>query len=95
MLPSSRRQILLGSGRSTTTAYVSSTAKMVPTELVMSGSAEFAITIDRSPKVAVGGPRPGQERNPAAPAVKPEDAGKPKAPAAAGDPDPRPAKPVE
>ncbi len=58
-LPSSRRQILMGAGRSTTTAYVSSDVKVVPTELVMDGSAEFAITIDRSVKVSLGGPRSG------------------------------------
>jgi hypothetical protein len=54
LLPSSRRQILLGSGRSTTTAYISSTTKVIPTELVMNGSAEFAITIDRNPRGAMG-----------------------------------------
>jgi hypothetical protein len=45
-LPSSMRTILLGSGRSDTTPFVSSTVKSIPTQLVMEGSAEFEITID-------------------------------------------------
>jgi hypothetical protein len=66
-LPSSRRQILLGAGRSATTAFVSSTVKVIPTDDVMSGSAEFAITIDTSPTVTVGAARPGKAENNAAP----------------------------
>jgi len=62
-LPSSRRQILLGAGRSATTAFVSSTVKVIATDDVMSGSAEFAITIDTSPKVTLGAPRPGKAQN--------------------------------
>src|SRR6185437_6835179 len=54
-LPSSRRQILMGAGRSDTTLFVSSTVKSVPTEMVMNGSAEFAITIEAGAKVAVAG----------------------------------------
>lgn len=54
-LPSSRRQILMGAGRSDTTLFVSSTVKTVPTEMVMNGSAEFAITIEAGAKVAVAG----------------------------------------
>ena len=70
-LPTSRRQILLGGGHSDTTPFISSTVKTIPTDNVMSGSAEFVITIDTSPKVAVGGPRPKNEANP--PAAKPEE----------------------
>ena len=62
-LPSSRRQILLGAGRSATTAFVSSTVKVIPTDDMMSGSAEFAITIDTSPKVTVGAAHPGKAEN--------------------------------
>ncbi len=87
-LPSSRRQILLGAGRSTTTAYVSSNVKVVPTELVMDGSAEFAITIDRSPKVAVGGPRSGGKSEAPGAAPKPEEPGKTKSAAPADTPAP-------
>ncbi len=101
-LPSSRRQILLGAGRSTTTAYVSSSVKVVPTDLVLSGSAEFAITIDRSPKVAVGGPRPPAGKSETSPpTAKPEETPKPKTPASAEKPtprepsEPRPEKPTE
>lgn len=66
-LPSSRRQILLGAGRSNITPFVSSTVKIVPTEMVMSGSAEFAITIDPTAKVELAGPRPGKPEPAAAP----------------------------
>jgi hypothetical protein len=47
-LPSSRRQILVGAGRSDTTQYVSSSVKVIPTERVMSGSADFQIAIDKN-----------------------------------------------
>lgn len=57
-LPSSRRQILLGSGRSNTTAFVSSTVKTVPTPWVMSGSAEFVINVERASKVTLGSAKP-------------------------------------
>lgn len=88
-LPSSRRQILMGAGRSTTTAYVSSNVKIVPTELVMDGSAEFAITIDRSPKVAVGGPRSGGKSEAPALPPRPDEPGKAKSPAPADTPAPK------
>lgn len=63
-LPSSRREILLASGRSDTTAYTSSTVRIIPTELVMSGAAEFAIQVDPPAKVSVGAPR-GTKQEPA------------------------------
>jgi hypothetical protein len=74
-LPSSRRQILLGAGRSNITPFLSTTVKTVPTEMVMSGSAEFAITIDPTAKVEVAGPRPAKPEPAAAPlpAAKPTD----------------------
>ncbi len=50
-LPSSRRQIMIGSGRSDTTAYISSIVKTVATDRVMSGSADFQITIDKNADV--------------------------------------------
>lgn len=50
-LPSSRRKVMLGAGLSNTSAFVSSTAKVVPTEYVMEGAAQFNITIDRQAKV--------------------------------------------
>jgi hypothetical protein len=50
-LPSSQRQIMLDSGRSDITPFVTSTVKIVPAGLVMSGSAEFTITIERHEKV--------------------------------------------
>jgi hypothetical protein len=53
-LPSSRRQILMGAGRSNTTKFVSSTVKTMPTRYVMQGAADFAITVDRDLKVETG-----------------------------------------
>ncbi|MDB5173107.1 MAG: SpoIVB peptidase [Phycisphaerales bacterium] len=76
-LPSSRRQILLGAGRSNTTPFVSSTVKSVPTELVMTGSAEFAITIETTAKVSVGAPHPAKPEPAFTPAAKAEEARKP------------------
>jgi hypothetical protein len=50
-LPSSRRQVLLASGRSNTTPFVSSTVKVIPTRVVMNGGADFAIEIDADERV--------------------------------------------
>jgi hypothetical protein len=77
-LPSSRRQILMDAGRSNTTPFVSSTVKIIQTPLVMSGAAEFQITIDQYAKVEVAGKQPKPE--PAQPpAPKPEHKSTPKA----------------
>ena len=46
-LPGSRRQILIGSGRSDVTPFVSSSQAVVPTGRVMTGSADFEVTVDR------------------------------------------------
>ncbi len=51
-LPGSRRQILVGSGRSDVTAFVSSVVAVVPTDRVMSGSAEFELTVDKNADTA-------------------------------------------
>ena len=56
-LPSSRREVLLGAGRSNMTAYVSATVKSIPTPYVMSGAAQFTIEIDRNARVEVAGAR--------------------------------------
>ncbi|HSZ58415.1 MAG TPA: hypothetical protein VK797_22305 [Tepidisphaeraceae bacterium] len=72
-LPSSRRQILLGAGRSNITPFVSSTMNIVPTDMVMTGSAEFAITVDPKAKVEVAGAKPAPPAAaPSVPAAKPE-----------------------
>jgi hypothetical protein len=75
-LPSSRRQILLGAGRSNITPFVSSTMKIVPTDMVMAGSAEFAITVDPKAKVEVAGAKPNPPSAPAPAPVKGEPHGK-------------------
>jgi len=50
-MPSSYRHVLLGSGRSNITPYVSSTVKSIPTDYVMEGAADFQIKVDRDAKV--------------------------------------------
>jgi hypothetical protein len=45
-LPSSRRQVMLESGWSNVSPFVSSTTKMVPTRYVMDGAADFEIEIE-------------------------------------------------
>ena len=62
-LPSSRRQILIGAGRSDTTQFVSSAVKVVPTDLVMSGSADFEITIDKNADAQVPATAPLPKRD--------------------------------
>ncbi|MBC8106916.1 MAG: hypothetical protein H7Z14_10030 [Anaerolineae bacterium] len=71
-LPSSRRQVLLGAGRSDTTAFVSSSCKTIPSTFVMEGSADFVLTIDAEAHVEVGG-RPGVQKS-EAPTTPPQTA---------------------
>ncbi len=84
-LSSSRREVLIGAGRSNTTPFVSSTTKTIPVEYVMSGSAQFEITVDKNARVEVGG-KPGAKQEPATPATprksedKPTPAPRPDAP---------------
>jgi hypothetical protein len=59
-LPSSSRQVLMGAGRSDITEFVSSTVKIIPTELVMNGSADFSITIEKHSKVEVASAKPAK-----------------------------------
>ena len=51
LLPSSRRQVLLGAGRSNVTPYVSSSVQVIPTDFVMNGSTDFTIQVERRAKV--------------------------------------------
>jgi hypothetical protein len=67
-LPSSRRQVLLGAGRSNTTPFVSSSCKTIPTDYVMEGSADFVLTIDAEANVEIGGkPMPPKSEGSASP----------------------------
>jgi hypothetical protein len=52
-LPPSRMQVMLDSGRSNITPFVTSTVKIVPAGLVMSGSAEFTIDVERHETVQI------------------------------------------
>jgi hypothetical protein len=101
-LPGSRRQMLLGAGRSNTTKFVSSTTRTIPTETVMQGSAEFVINIDDDATLDEGKPAgpppptapPGSTPG-GAPGVKPEPAPMPPTspkPAPMPPPEPAPMK---
>ncbi|HEX2972751.1 MAG TPA: hypothetical protein VHP11_10485, partial [Tepidisphaeraceae bacterium] len=68
-LPSSRRRVLMGAGLSNTTMFVSSTLKTVTMDYVMSGAAQFTITIDKDAKVETARRTGRQETTPAAPKV--------------------------
>ncbi len=61
-MPSSRRRVLLDSGRSNISPFMSSAVKIVPTQNVMDGSAEFTITIDSEIRVEVAGKPPKGEQ---------------------------------
>jgi hypothetical protein len=91
-LPSSRRQMLLGAGRSGTTRFISSTTRTVPMDTVMQGAAEFVITIDADAHVDVGDEAAARktETTPQAPTVIPAAPAQP--PAAPAEP-PAPPKP--
>jgi hypothetical protein len=49
-LPSSRRQVILESGWSNVSPFVSSTTKAIPTQYVMDGAADFEVTIEHDLK---------------------------------------------
>ena len=54
-LPASQVQVMLDSGRSDITPFVTSTVKIAPAGLVISGSAEFTIDVERVGKVETPG----------------------------------------
>jgi hypothetical protein len=91
-MPSSKRHVLLGSGRSNISPFMSSAVKIIPTQNVMEGSAEFTITIDSEIKVEVGGKPPKAEQ------VSPkgeEPRAKPSPAPSKSEPAPAPANPSE
>jgi hypothetical protein len=73
LLPSNRREVMLDSGRSDITPFVSSTVKVIPTDQVMDGSADFSITIERHGKVDIAGPKGAKPENPPAGAGEGKD----------------------
>ncbi len=96
-LPSSRRQMLLGAGRSGTTRFVSSTTQTVPMDSVMQGAAEFVISIDANAKVEVGkpgAPMPAAEAKPDGGAPAEPVPLAPPAPIAPPEPPAQPAPPA-
>jgi hypothetical protein len=56
-LPGSRRQVLIGSGRSDVTPFASSSRVVVATDRVMTGSADFEITVDRNADIVTAAGR--------------------------------------
>jgi hypothetical protein len=74
-LPSSRREVLLGAGRSNTAPFVSSTTKIIPTEHLMAGAAQFEVTIDKNARVETGAGKPPPRSE--APVVGPQSPMKP------------------
>ncbi len=97
-LPSSRRRVLIGAGLSNTTTFVSSSAKIVSTDYVMTGQAHFNLVIDKGAKVdapgkpaPAGPPRidiPGIKANP----IKPDKPDKPANPDLPGQNEDEPSK---
>ena len=80
LLPSSRRQVLIDAGRSNVTPFVSAAVKIVPTQIVMNGSADFQIEIDNEERVEVGGASHPAKPEPHVPAGLPNTGeSKPKA----------------
>ena len=79
-LPSSRREVLLGAGRSNTTPFVSSTTKIIPAANLLSGSAQFTVTIDKNAHVETGvGKVPSRHEVAPPPAMQPSNMPKPPA----------------
>jgi hypothetical protein len=77
-LPSSRREVMIGAGRSDITQFVSSALKVVPTGQVMSGSADFEITIDKNANTDLASPTrpPHRDVKPIVKSIIPEVAPK-------------------
>jgi hypothetical protein len=72
LLPSSRRQVLLDAGRSNVTPFISSVVKIIPSQIVMNGSADFEIDVESAERPA--GAKPTKPEPHLAPktVVKPE-----------------------
>jgi hypothetical protein len=73
-LPSSRRQVFLDAGLSNITSFVSTAVKVVPTEMVMNGSADFGIEINNEERVEVSGAQKNKSEA-KAPTAQPQPAG--------------------
>ena len=70
-LPSSKREVLLGAGRSNTTPFVNSTTKVVPAKHLMDGAAQFEITIDKNAHIETGVGKPPRQESAPQPPVPP------------------------
>ena len=99
-LPSSRREVLIGAGRSNTTPFVSSTVKVIPAGNLVQGAAQFEVTIDKNARVETGtgksaGPRHDAPptANPSTPQSPPPKAVVPVPPTKEPKPEPKPDAP--
>jgi hypothetical protein len=72
-LPSSRRQVLIGAGRSNTTPFVSSTVKVIPAGNLVQGAAQFEVTIDKNARVETGTGKSAGARHENPPAANPSN----------------------
>ena len=70
-LPSSRREVMIGSGRSDVSEYTSSAVSEFKTDYVLSGSAEFDITVDENTGTDIAAAR--ANKNNGRPVPKPGD----------------------
>jgi hypothetical protein len=70
-LPSSRREVLMGAGRSNTTPFISSVTKTVAMDLVMEGAEQLELTVEREDRVETAGGKVQKQESPLLP--KPED----------------------
>jgi hypothetical protein len=70
-LPSSRREVLIGAGRSNTTPFVSSTVKVIPAGNLVQGAAQFEVTIDKNARVETGTGKSAGPRHDAPPTATP------------------------
>ncbi|MEA2708408.1 MAG: hypothetical protein QOF78_1009 [Phycisphaerales bacterium] len=98
-LPSSRREVLIGAGRSNTTPFVSSTVKVIPAGNLVQGAAQFEVTIDKNARVETGTGKSAGPRHDAPPTATPSTPQSPPksalpSPSKEPKPDPKPDVPT-
>ncbi len=89
-LPSSRREVIIGAGRSDTTAYVASTTKIMPMDMIMDGSAQLELTVEKEERIETSSGKVTKTAIPAIPKLeenKPGVKSKPDLPSGGNSPD--------
>jgi hypothetical protein len=97
-LPSSRREVILGAGRSNTTPFIASATKSIPMDYVLDGAAQLQITIDREERIETAGGKVTRHEPNATPPRAPEGGHPPapiRPPSAQPSPEPGPSNPSE